>query len=150
MRFVDLAGAVLLGMAAVSALAQALPLDLSKVMLTGDPPGRGDSPPRSDKASNISPADRLNVASNLPAGLSGMPRDYSRSARALLIAGRTGEARQSLEMAETRALGGSVSPDKVSAPSDDPLVARIRDAFHTLEDGDKGRAIPLIGTALSN
>ena len=36
-------------------------------------------------------------------------RDYLQTARAALIAGETGKAQQSLEMAETRALDGAVS-----------------------------------------
>jgi hypothetical protein len=153
MRFLSLATTALLGMAAMSTLAQAPTMDPNKVMRPGDPPGTRDSRPRSDNAGNISPADTTsNVALALPsspAGLGGTPRDYRVSARASLVAGRTGEAQQSLEMAETRALGGSVSPDKASVPSDSVMVARIRGALHALGDGDKARAIALIDVALS-
>ena len=153
MRFVDLATAALLGIAAVSAAAQTPALDLNKVMLAGDPPGTRDSLPHSDKASNISPAGRSNVAPTLPpspVGLNGTPRDYLQSARASLVAGRTGETQQSLEMAESRALGGSVSPDQASVPSNDQMVARIRDALHALGDGDQARTIQLIDVALAS
>jgi hypothetical protein len=75
--------------------------------------------------------------------------DYLKAARAALIAGRTGQAQQSLEMAETRSLDRSVTQGQTATPSDSQLVARIRDARHALGSGDRAHAIQLIELALS-
>src|SRR6185437_8977045 len=104
MFYLNVATAALLGMTAASALAQA-PSGVDPV--TGARPGHevgvGDSLPRSDKASNITPADtRSNIAPTLPqsaAGENAATFDYLRTARASLVAGHTGQAQQSLEMA---------------------------------------------------
>ncbi len=155
MRSLNIATAALLGVTALQVLAQTpAGLDPATGARPGHEVGVGDSLPRSDKASNIVPADtRTLIAPTLPRsgiGPDAMPRDYLMTARASLVAGRTGQAQQSLEMAETRVLGRSVTPDQVNVPSDDPLVARIRDARQALGGGDRGRAIQLIDLALSN
>jgi hypothetical protein len=77
------------------------------------------------------------------------PRGRHRRLAASLVAGHTGQAQQSLEMAETRALGRSVAQNQTSTPSDSPLVSRIRDARHALGSGDRTQAIQLIDLALS-
>jgi hypothetical protein len=66
-----------------------------------------------------------------------------------LVAGHTGEAQQSLEMAETRALTRSVAQDPASVPTDSQFVSRISDARHALGDGNSAHAIELIDLALS-
>src|SRR5579862_2776832 len=106
MRCVYLATAALLGMTVVSALAQAPPIVATTAgARPGHVPGIGESLPQSDKASNIGPGDtRSSIAPTLPApavGENATPSDYLRDARASLVAGRTGQAQQSLEMAET-------------------------------------------------
>ncbi|MGA3403106.1 MAG: hypothetical protein ABSC95_28170 [Acetobacteraceae bacterium] len=120
----------------------------------GHEPGTGESLPLSDKASNIAPADtRSTIAPTLPApavGEHATTQDYLKAARAALVAGHTGQAQQSLEMAETRALDRSVVQGQTNAPSDSPLVARIRDARHALGGGDRAHAIQLIDLALSS
>jgi hypothetical protein len=154
MRYAGLATAALLGMTALSALAQAPPM---LTPATGARPGHeagiGDSLPRSDKASNIVPADtRSNIAPTLPSSALGEnagPNDYLRAARASLVAGRTGQAQQSLEMAETRALDRSVPQGQV-APIDSRFVSRISDARRALGGGDSAHAIELIDLALSS
>ena len=70
--------------------------------------------------------------------------------RASLAAGRTGQAQQSLEMAETRALDRSVAQGQTNTPSDSQLVSRIRDARGALGGGDRARAMQLIDLALSS
>ncbi len=125
---------------------------------TGARPGHdigiGDSLPRSDKASNIVPADtRSNIAPTLPRsgiGEDAASRDYLKAARASLVAGHTGQAQQSLEMAETRALDRSVAQGQTDTPSQSPLVSQIRDARHLLGGGDNMHAIQLIDLALSS
>ena len=151
----NLAAAALLGATAVSALAQS-PAMVDPV--TGARPGHqvgiGDSLPRSDNASNIVPSDtRSNIAPTLPSsavGWDAASREYLRSARASLVAGRTGQAQQSLEMAETRALDRSVQQGQTDTPSHSQFVSRIRDARHALGGGDRTRAVQLIDLALSS
>jgi hypothetical protein len=153
MIFMKLATAGLLGLIGASALAQAPSMDTAGVR-AGLEHGDRDSLPRSNRASNIVPANTNGaVAPTLPSpglGLDAPSRDYLRAARASLVAGRTGQAQQSLEMAETRALGGSVSPDQATSPSDQPKVADIRDALHALGNGDRAHAIQIIDATLAN
>lgn len=155
MRYHYFAPAALLAFTAMSALAQAPSVTNPA---TGARPGHevgiGDSLPRSNKASNIVPADtQSNIAPTLPPSAIGddaASRDYLRAARASLVAGRTGQAQQSLEMAETRALDRAVPQGQTDAPSNSQLVSRIRDARHALGGGDSTHAIQLIDLALSS
>jgi hypothetical protein len=154
MFIMKLATAGLLGMVAVSALAQAPSMDRSADVRAGLQNGDRDSLPRSNKASNIDAADtRSNIAPTLPSSrlsLDATSREYLQSARDSLAAGRTGAAQQSLEMAETRALGGSVDADKASVQSDSTKVTQIRDALHALGSGDNAHSMQLIDVALAN
>ncbi len=154
MFIVKLATAGLLGLVAVSALAQAPAMDPSVGFQAGLNHGDRDSLPRSDKASNIDSADtRYTSAPTLPSSglsLNAPSRDYLRAARASLTAGHTGAAQQALEMAETRTLGGSDTPDQAKQPGANSNVAEIRDALHALGGGDRARAIQIIDTALAN
>lgn len=147
--------AALLGMTAMPALAQ-MPAGADPA--TGTRPGHqigiGESLPLSNNASNIGSTDtRSTIAPTLPSttvGNDGASHDYLRAARASLVGGRTGQAQQSLEMAETRALDRSVAAGETAAPSDSRLVSQIRDARHALGDGNRARAIQLIDLALSS
>jgi hypothetical protein len=56
---------------------------------------------------------------------------------------------QPLEMAGTRAPDRVVPQDQTSTPSDNPFVARIRDARHAVGRGDSAGAIRLIDLALA-
>jgi hypothetical protein len=154
MFIVKIAAAGLLGLVAVQALAQAPAMSDAAQRQAGLNHGDRDSLPRSTKASNIVTADTTsNVAPTLPSpGLSqaATPRDYLRAARASLAAGHTGQAQQSLEMAETRELGGSTSPDLSGRASGNPKVVEIRDALHALGSGDKAHAMQIIDVALKN
>jgi hypothetical protein len=155
MRYVNLATIALLGVTTVSALAQAPSgLDPATGARPGHEPGVGESLPRSDRASNIGPADtRSNIAPTLPPsaiGENAAAHEYLRTARASLVAGRTGQAQQSLEMAETRALDRAVPQGQTNVPSDSQFVSRIRDARRALGRGDSPQAVQLIDLALSN
>jgi hypothetical protein len=130
MLIMKLAAAGLLGMVAISALAQAPPMNTFDSTRAGLDNGDRDSLPRSHRASNIVPANT--------------------SGTSALSAGHTGEARQSLEMAETRAPGGSDSSDQAKPPSGKPQVAEIRDALHAQGNGDRAHAIQIIDIALRN
>ncbi len=155
MRYVNIATVALLGMTALQALAQA-PSGVNPATgaRPGHEPGVGESLPLSDKASNIRPADtRSDIAPTLPApsiGATATTRDYLQAARTSLAAARTGQAQQSLEMAETRALSRSVPQGQTDVPSDSRLVSEIRDARHALGGGDSAHAIQLIDLALSH
>jgi len=154
MRYMNLATAAVLGMIALPVLAQAPSGTNPTTGARPDhEPGVGESLPLSNKASNIAPADtRSNIAPTLPQpaiGENATTQDYLRAARAALIADRAGQAQQSLEMAETRALDRSVPQGQTNAPSDIQLVSRIRDARHALGSGDRTHAIQLIDLALS-
>ena len=126
--------------------------------ITGARPGNvigtGSSLPRSDKSSNISPHDtRSIVAPNLPTpaiGENATVRDYLLVARSALAAGRTGEAQQALEMAETRALDRSVPLFQTAAPIVDAQVARIENALHTLAVGERLEAIRIVEEAITH
>ena len=155
MRYVSFATVALLSIAAVQALAQApSTLDPATGARPGHEPGVGVSLPLSNNASNIGPADTKSIiAPTLPASSVGemaTPREYLQAARASLVAGRTGQAQQSLEMAETRALDRSVAQGQTNAPSDSQMVARIHDARRALGSGDSTHAIQLIDLALSS
>jgi hypothetical protein len=155
MRIVTYATAALLGMTSLVALAQAPPgVDPTTGARPGHQIGVGESLPLSNNASNMGPSDtRSSIAPTLPqstAGNDAATRDYLRSARASLIAGQTGQAQQSLEMAETRALDRSVGQGQTETPSHSALVSQIRDARHALGDGDSKHAIQLIDLALSS
>lgn len=147
-----LAGLVL-SFAAMSALAQAPPLDTMTGARPGHEPGIGESLPRSDNASNIlSGNGRSGIAPTLPKaaiGEDGASRDFLVAARVALVAGRTGQAQQSLEMAETRSLDRSVPQGQTGVASDSTLVGRIRDARHALGKGKHAEAIALIDLALA-
>jgi hypothetical protein len=130
MRSLKLATFALLGMTSIVALAQA------------------QMTPMSTHASNIGPADtRSSIAPALPTpavGPDAGPNGYLRAAHDALVAGRTGEAQQSLEMAETRELARVVSPEQASMPDGNPAVAQIRDALHVLGNGDRAGALQII------
>ncbi len=148
----------LAGMTGFAALAQApvsappaSPLPASGAR-PGHTPGVGVSLPRSNKASNIRPRDTRAVAPTLPApaiGADATVRTYLRAARTALVAGRTGEAQQALEMAETRALDRSVPQGGTGVPSGSGLVARIGAARQALGAGDRSQALHRIDTAIA-
>ena len=154
MIIMKLATAGLLGMVSVSALAQVPSVDSSAGFQAGLNHGDRDSLPRSNKASNIVSADtRGTSAPTLPSpglSLDAPSRDYLRTARASLAAGHTGQAQQSLEMAETRVLGGSIAPDQAKLPSENPNVTEIREALHALGRGDRAQAVQIIDTLLNS
>jgi hypothetical protein len=154
MRYVTLPAVALLGLTALTALAQA-PAGTNPATgaRPGHEPGVGESLPLSNRASNIGPGDtKSTIAPTLPAagiGPDATSRDYLREARAALVAGRTGQAQQSLEMAETRALDRSVPQDQTGAPSRSQLVAKIQDALHALAGHNRAQTIQLIDIALA-
>lgn len=115
--------------------------------------GVGASLPRSSQASNIEPGDtRSAIAPTLPpadVGEDDGADSYLMAARAALVEGRTGEAQQELEMAETRVLDRSVAVSQANTPSSSKLVALISAAREALGKGDSEGAIRMIDRALA-
>lgn len=117
----------------------------------GNDIGSGESLPRSNRASNTPGGPvRSEIAPNLPSpnlGPNASPADYLRAARTALATGKTGEAQQALEMAQTRALDRSVPQGQTNSPSQSPLVTSIGEALRALGAGNRGSAMQAIDAA---
>jgi hypothetical protein len=118
----------------------------------GNDIGTGMSLPLGNSASNVDARDtRSQIAPNLPSpsvGPNASPVDYLRAAQWALSVGRTGEAQQALEEAQTRLLDRSVAYGQTNNPSDNPAVAQISQALHALAAGDWAGCMRLIGSAI--
>jgi hypothetical protein len=141
MRYVKLMTVAVLGMASLTSLAHA-----QGYVTDGLGTGRD---PLSTRASNIGPQDtRSGVAPALPipssVGPDSSPVAYLHAARNALAAGHTGEAQQSLEMAETRQLARVVPPDAANTPDGDPVVSQIDSALRALGHGDRAQALQIV------
>ena len=114
------------------------------------PPG---SQPRSNAASNLpgQPDGRTSLLAcrrrRKPAA---MPSDFLRAAQGALATGRTGEAQQALEMAQTRMLDRSVPLGQTNVPSDNPTVTQISQALRDLGTGNRAATMRSIETALAS
>jgi hypothetical protein len=123
---------------------------LSALVLLLGAPALAQTPPAAAGGPGAEPAVVIVPAlpsPELPANAS--PNDYLRAARGALATGRTGEAQQALEMAETRALDRSVPLFQTNTPSKAPLVARIRAARDALGTGDRSATMRAIDAALA-
>lgn len=118
----------------------------------GNDIGTGMSLPMGSTASNINGSDtRSMIAPNLPSpsvGNVGDPVAYLRAAQSALQSGKTGEAQQSLEMAETRLLDRSVPQGQTNDPSNNPAVGQIHQALSALASGDRSGAMAAIQQAI--
>jgi hypothetical protein len=116
-------------------------------------PPQGGNNPFSNSASNIGPQDtQAPIAPALPepdVGPNAGPFAYLRAARVALATGKTGEAQQALEMAETRILDRSTKLFQTNNPSRNPLVAHIAAARQALGAGNASAAMAEIDQALS-
>lgn len=65
------------------------------------------------------------------------PADFLRAARGALVAGRNGEARSALEMAQTRLLDRSVDAGQERVPSHNLAVKQISEAIDALVANDR-------------
>jgi hypothetical protein len=102
-------------------------------------------------AGTPSPAQQAVIAPALPmpdVGEDGPATAYLRAAEAALATGRTGEAQQALEMAQTRLLDRSVPLGQTGVPSADPAVAQISAALQALAAGDRMGCVTQIQAAL--
>jgi hypothetical protein len=118
----------------------------------GNVVGTGMSLPMGSRASNIDQMDtHSSIAPNLPSpqvDANANAVDYLRAAQYSLQAGRTGEAQQSLEMAQTRLLDRSVPQAQTNNPSDNPVVSQISQALRALAAGDRVQTMQLIQSAI--
>lgn len=136
--------------AAVPAFAQTsparVPVGPGKVV-TG-PAGLPSVEPLSHHSSNINAANtRSEIAPALPSpavGPNAGPSDYLRAAQSALAGGRTGEAQQALEQAETRLLDRSVPMGMVNQPAQNPAVQNINSALQALGHHDVQMAMQLV------
>jgi hypothetical protein len=108
--------------------------------------------PMSHAASNLpGQAVRPEVAPSLPtpAVSSNQPSDFLRAAQGALAAGRTGEAQQSMEMAQTRMLDRSVPLGQTNVPTSNPIVGQISQALRELGAGDRDASMRTLQAALA-
>ena len=116
--------------------------------------GTGMSLPLSDKAGNILPQpDGSPLAGRLPTppvDENASPRSFLLAARGALAAGRTGEAQEALERAETRSLDRSVPLFHTRDPIQDRLVAQIEAVLQAIGAGDRMQAMQLLEQAIAS
>jgi hypothetical protein len=110
--------------------------------------------PVSDRAGNITARDTASpIAARLPdpsVDDNATIHDFLIAARNALVTGRTGEAQETLERAETRLLDRSVPLFQTSTPSQDPMAERIARVLHALGDGDRLEAVRLLEQAIGS
>lgn len=118
----------------------------------GHEPGIGQSFPLSHNASNIGGGDtRSTIAPTLPdpsVGEDATPRQLLAAARAALAAGRTGEAQEAMERAQTRLLDRATPLFQTDRPSTNPAVLEITAALRALGNRDRAGAMRGIEAAL--
>jgi hypothetical protein len=109
--------------------------------------------PTSDHASNIIASDTAStIAPALPApdlGPGATPEAFLHAARSALATGRTGEAQQAMEMAETRLLDRSTPLFQTNDPSQNPLIHQIGEARRALGNGDRAQSMELLDQAIA-
>jgi len=137
---------------AAPAFAQSVPGDTSGAR-PGNDIGTGMSMPMSNNASNIGAGDtHSEIAPRLPvpdAGDDAAPAAYLRSARSALLAGRSGEAQEALERAESRLLDRDVDPRRANVAIQDPMVEDVSRARAALSAGDRALTLQFIEAALT-
>ena len=75
--------------------------------------------------------------------------DFLNAAERALSAGRTGEAREAMERAQTRLLDRSVPLGQTDKPSDEPAVALISQGLRALDAGDRATCLRMIQAAVA-
>jgi hypothetical protein len=136
--------AVLLVLIAAPAWAQTAPTPAD------DQPGKE---PLSTSASNITPDTQRPWAPRLPAPPvpeNAPPKDFIQAALNALAAGRTGEAQEAMERAESRVLTRSVRPSRANQPSQQPLVQQLAQARQALGANNRMEAVRILQQALKN
>lgn len=139
----------LIGLATAPAIAQTDPRTGARV---GHEPGVGPSFPLSPHASNTGAGDvRSTIAPTLPepdVGENATPQQLLLAARASISAGRTGQAQEAMERAQTRLLDRATPLFQTDRPSAHPAVAQISTALRALGAGDRAGAIRAIDAAV--
>ncbi len=139
----------LCSLASLPAVAQTDPRTGARI---GHEPGVGQSFPSSPNASNIGTGDtRSTIAPTLPepaVGENATAQQLLLAARAALIAGRSGEAQEAMERAQTRLLDRATPLFQTDRPSTHPGVAQISLALRALGARDRAGALRGIDTAI--
>jgi hypothetical protein len=162
MRSLALSMTVLAGLVSTPAIAQTVSTLTPQGVPAGANPdtgarpgndiGTGMSLPMGTRASNIDQSDtHSSIAPNLPSppiGANANAVDYLRAAQSALQAGRTGEAQQAMEMAQTRLLDRSVPQGQTNNPSDNPAVSQTSLALKALAVGDRAQSMQLLQSAI--
>lgn len=115
--------------------------------------GSGGNVPLSTRASNIDRADtRSEIAPRLPSpdASSNTPEAFLRAAQRALAAGRTGQAQEALERAETRLLTRATDPAMANTPDSAPVVTQISQARQALARRDNAGARRAIDMAMAS
>jgi hypothetical protein len=109
--------------------------------------------PTSNSASNINQSDTSStIAPQLPtpaAGEDNAPQQYLIAARQALAAGRTGEAQEALERAETRLSDRSTPLFRTNEAARGPIIDEVRQAREALGSGNRMQAMQLTDQALT-
>ena len=120
----------------------------------GNDIGTGQSLPLGNAASNVGPGDtRSLIAPNLPSPAvpaGSPPRAFVEAAQRALVLGRTGEAQQALEQAETRMLDRSVAPSRADQPDQQAGIQAVTAALQSLAAGDRARTQQIIADMLAH
>ena len=82
-----------------------------------------------------------------PIDANAAPADFLRTAERALVAGQTGEAREAMEMAQTRLLDRSVPLGQTDRPSEQPAVTLISQGLRALDTGDRMTGLRMIQAA---
>ena len=85
-----------------------------------------------------------------PGGDEQRASDYLKAAQGALAAGRSGEAQQALEMAQTRMLDRSVPMGQTNNPNDNPTVQQISRALQALAVRDRATSMQFIEAAIGS
>ncbi len=124
------------------------------LLISGAAMAQGGSQPMSSAASNLEgqPQATPKFAPSLPtpAVTGDRPSDFLRAAQGSLAAGRTGEAQQAMEMAQTRLLDRSVPLGQTNVPSDNPAVRQVSMALQALGAGDRSGSMKALEQALAS
>ena len=126
---------------------------LWSALLLGVPIAALAASPASNRASNIGPQDTgSTIAPQLPtpqAGEDNTPRQYLTAAQQALAAGRTGEAQEALERAETRLSDRSTPLFQTNEAAPGPAIDQVRQARMALGAGNRMQALQLTEAAMA-
>lgn len=78
------------------------------------------------------------------------PSAFVETARTAITAGRTGEAMEAIERAESRILSRSVKPSRAHDPSSQDMVRQLSEARAALAGGDRATALARLATVAQN